>query len=51
MRALMIIAIVVAVGVSACGRRGAPELPEGEKDEKSSTFILDGLIKPKSGQY
>ncbi len=47
MRMIVVISMVLALGLGACGRRGALEPPpEGDQPEKASkTFVLDGLIK------
>lgn len=48
MRLLIVSFVILAVGLAACGRRGALE-PEDEK--KPDSFVLDPLIKSKSKTY
>lgn len=38
-----------ALLIGACGRRGAPEAPPGDKEEQQEKgFILDPLVKSRS---
>jgi len=46
MRILVVVSIIMALGLGACGRRASLDAPpDPAKQGKPATFVLDGLIK------
>lgn len=45
MRHVLIILVIVATALTACGRRGPLEAPPGEQPRSNDGFVLDKLIK------
>lgn len=46
-RALALLLVcALALGVAACGKRGKPELPEGEKDTLPQVYPAPGTYGP-----
>lgn len=43
-RLVITMILCLALGLSACGRKGALEDPEGASSETGDSFILDGLL-------
>lgn len=43
-RLIITMILCLALGLSACGRKGALEDPEGASPQSGNSFILDGLL-------